>query len=202
VLNEPISGYGWADDYSTRGIESWTVAIIEGSTPEGVISTYGGDPHRSIGHFTFLPNALTFKESHGVGLNSPSIRASIFTYRSSPAAATSSHWRTTAIPATCPKLPAAAQRAAVGSFLSTGAPAANPRIAAAIDGRVTSYVEIYAANSPYVGEPAPSWIIDLTVELEHLRSTALALLEQQTGLSFNQHWLKDRRPTIRFPTPT
>jgi len=49
--------------------------------------------------------------------------------------------------------------------------------------------------------PAPQWITGVTIDLDRLRSTALALMEQQTGLALDREWLNEKRPTYRIPDP-
>ncbi|MGH3518599.1 MAG: hypothetical protein ACRDQ7_14515 [Haloechinothrix sp.] len=60
---------------------------------------------------------------------------------------------------------------------------------------------LQVGEEPYTGEPAPPWIKDVNVDVEKLRSTSLALMEQQTDLAFDRDWLTEVRPTCRIPDP-
>lgn len=193
MLNELISRYAWADDYSADGIESWTVAAIEGRTADDVVRVYGGDPVESVGDYTF---ARTL-DLQGDGALEP-LRFHVQTVN------LDHHVLAIENNGYTGNLPEIARRCSAngGRFFAVyWSVNSNPRINQAIDGRVTANFEMFAGDKSYLGEPAPPWITGITIDVHHLRSTALALLEQQAGLPFNREWLNEGRPTYRVPDP-
>jgi hypothetical protein len=93
-------------------------------------------------------------------------------------------------------VPETARRGSVGGrfFAVHWSLSSNPGVSHAVDGRVTAGFEMFA------DAPAPPWL-DIGVGVGELRSTALALLEQQTGVAFERGWLDEPRAAYRVPDP-
>ena len=47
----------------------------------------------------------------------------------------------------------------------------------------------------------PGWVGDNDFPIEHLKSSCLAAMEQQTGLAFDRAWLERKLSTYRIPDP-
>ncbi|MGQ0776313.1 MAG: hypothetical protein ACT4NY_18115 [Pseudonocardiales bacterium] len=47
----------------------------------------------------------------------------------------------------------------------------------------------------------PAWVEDVEFQPGHVQAAALAVMEQQTGLSFERAWLGQPLPTYRIPDP-
>jgi hypothetical protein len=193
VLSDLIRRFSWADDYSDPAIESWTVAVIEGRTPDEVVRVYGGDPTQPVGDYPFTQ---LFDLQEGDGIESLSFHLQVMTHDQYVIALENNGY-TGAVPEI-------ARRCSAGGghfFAVHWSMTSNPRINEAHDGTVTAHVETYAGGLPFVGTPTPPWITGITIDLPHLRSTALALMEQQTGLRCDRDWLTVTRPTFRIPDP-
>jgi hypothetical protein len=201
VLDALIERHTWADDYSAGGIEGWTVAVIEGRSAEEVVRIYGGDPDHSVGDYTFAESydlqGEPVPSTGGCTVDSGlSFHLQLLMHGNAVIALENNGYSGT--------LPEIARRCSADGaqfFAIYWSMTSNPRITQAIDGRVTAYVETFAGDKPYVGEPAPPWLTGISIELDHLRATAMALMEQQTGLAFDREWLNEKRPTYRIPDP-
>ena len=191
MLEDLIDKYTWVNE-----IEAWTVAVVEGRTPEEVIRIYGGDSDKPVGDYLFSqmydlqgddPDSLRFHlqvldrgrhvvtlENNGWGGNLPEIarRCSVHSGRFF-----SVHWDTHA----------------------------KGMLTQAIDGKVTAYFESFYPIAPeepqQPAEIRPQWAIGAEVDLGLAWQTCFALMEQQTGVAIDPYWLGEQRPTYRIPEP-
>lgn len=181
-----LERYAWADDHGA-GIESWTVAVVEGRSPDDVVRIYGGDPDKPVGERYFAQlYYLQGDERRGYKFHLQVLTSGEHVVALENGGYTGN-------------LPEIARRCSVdgGRFFSVyWSPSCPPQLIQAIDGQLTAYFKLAST-----GEPAPPWIKDLSVDAKKLRSTALALMEQQTGLAFDRDWLTAARLTYRIPDP-
>lgn len=191
MLAELVEKYVWV-----RDIEAWTVSVIEGRTPEKVISAYGGDPEISVGKYTFDeardlqgrggPDALQFhlqivhQDWHVVAIENNGWSGSV---------------------------PEIARRCSVGGgrfFSVYWNVNAFGTVCQAIDGKVTAYFESlypFAPEPAQPGEVRPRWAIGPECDPELAWQTCLALMERETGFAFQRNWVKIKLPTYRIPDP-
>ncbi|MQA61612.1 MAG: hypothetical protein GEU86_08955 [Actinophytocola sp.] len=187
-----LERYAWADDQGAGSIESWTVAVVEGMSAEDVVRIYGGDPDRVVGEYRFAQlYYLQGDERSGYRFHLQVLA------RGDHVVALENHGYTGNLPEIARRCSADGGR----SFSVYWSPSSRPQLLQAIDGQLTSHVDLCSGEEPYTGEPAPPWIKNLNVDLAKLRSTSLVLLEQQTGLAFDHDWLGEVRPTYRIPDP-
>jgi hypothetical protein len=188
VLTDLARRYRWADEDIDL---AWTVAVIEGLAADDVIRVYGGDPGQPAGACTFAQLADVQGD-----IDAPQHHLQVIVHNGLVCVVEWHGWTGT--------LPEIARRCSVGGrfFAVHWSLSSNPRINQAVDGRVVAYFEMFAGDKPYAGEPAPAWITDgVSVDVDAMRSTALALMEQQTGLAFDRRWLDQVRPAYRVPDP-
>lgn len=182
-----LDRYAWADDQGTGRIDSWTLAVVEGKSAEDVVRIYGGNPDKVVGERTFAQlYYLQGDERSGYKFHLQVLGSGDHVVALENSGYTGN-------------LPEIARKCSAGGgrfFSVYWSPSSRPQLTQAIDGQVTAYFEL----SP--GEDlAPPWIKNLSVDVKKLRSTALALMEQQTGLAFDRDWLTEVRPTYRIPDP-
>lgn len=188
MLTDQARRYRWADeDYDL----AWTVAVITGMGPDDVVRQYGGDPAQPIGEYTLAQLA----DIQGGEVDDPTYHVQVFVHSGLTVAVEPVGWAGV--------MPEVSRRCSVGGrfFAVHWSLSTNPRFNEAIDGRVVAQFEMYAGDKPYVGAPVPRWITGVTVEPTALRSTALALLERQTGLAFDRRWVDEPWPAYRIPDP-
>lgn len=187
-----LGWYAWANDQCAGSIESWTVAVVEGRSAEDVVRVYGGDPDRVVGKYCFAQLCyLQGDERSGYKFHLQVLASG------DHVVALENHGYTG-------NLPEVARRCSAdgGRFFSVyWSPSSRPQLVQAIDGQLTSYFDLCLGEEPNTGEPAPPWIKNLNIDLAKLRSTSLALMEQQTGLAFDRDWLTEVRPTYRISDP-
>lgn len=188
-----LDRYAWADDdHGVGRIDSWTVAVVEGRSAEDVIRIYGGNPDRPVGECYFAQlYYLQGDERSGYKFHLQVLASGDHVVALENSGYTGN-------------LPEIARRCSAGGgrfFSVYWSLSSLPQLTQAIDGQVTAYFELCPGEEPYTGKPAPPWIKDINVDVENLRSTSLALMEQQTGLVFDRDWLTEVRPTYRIPDP-
>lgn len=188
-----LERYAWADhDHGMGRINSWTVAVVEGRPAAEVVRIYGGDPDKPDGERYFAQlYYLQGDEQCGYKFHLQGVAAG------DHVVALENHGYTG-------NLPEIARRCSAdgGRFFSVyWSPSSRPQLIQAIDGRLTAYFDLRPGEEPYTGVLAPLWISNLDVDAAKLRSTSLALMEQQTGLAFDRDWLTEVRPTYRIPDP-
>jgi hypothetical protein len=191
LLEELIGKYAWVND-----IEAWTVAVIEGKTRDDMIRIYGGDPGNSVGDYYFAQMA----DLQGPG-DPEHLRfhVQVFTHGSFVVAVEENGWTGS--------LPEIARRCSAGGgqfFSVYWNVNAFGLLTQAIDGKVAARFEaLYpiAPDPPQPNEIRPPWAVGPEPDVGLSWQICMALMEQQTGLAFDQQWLSDPRPTYRIPNP-
>jgi hypothetical protein len=178
VLNDLVRRYRWADEELDL---AWTVAVIEGQPMAEVVRRDGGDPDQSIGDHTFAQ--LDDLQGDADDLR---FHLQTFVHKRHVVAVERNGW-TGAVP----EIARRCARDNAEFFAVHWSLSSNPRIDQAVDGRVAAYFEMFAGATPHAGGPVPGWMGGLVVELDRLRSTAMALLEWHTGLAFERQWLDE-----------
>lgn len=177
MLSDLARRYRWADEELDL---AWTVAVVQGRELADVIRTYGGDPARPVGEFAFAGLA----DLQG-DLDNPLHHLQAIVHRGAVVVIEWNGW--TGL------VPEIARRCSVGGrfFAVHWSLSSNPRVNHAVDGRVATNLEMFADGVDGADG----------VEVGALRSTALALMEQQTGIAFERAWLDERRAAYRVPDP-
>jgi hypothetical protein len=180
VLTDLARRYRWADEDLDLAL---AVAVVQGRGVGEVIRSYGGDPERPVGEFAFT----TLADLQG-DLDQPRHHVQAIVHKGAVVMLEWNGW--TGL------VPEIARRCSVGGrfFAVHWSLSGNPRVNHAVDGRVAANFEMFA------DAPAPPWRA-AAVDVGALRSTALALMEQQTGVAFERGWLGDPRATYRVPDP-
>lgn len=190
MLDDLIDKYAWV-----KRMEAWTVAAVEGRGADEVVRIYGGDPAGPVGDYTFAeadaldghdPDNIQFflqVRSHGryvVAVEHDGYSGS---------------------------LPEIARRCSAGGgqfFSVYWNINAFGLLTQAIDGTVTARFESlypFSLAPQQPGDVRPAWAVGPEVDVELAWQACLALMEQQTGLSFDLGWLAERWPTYRIPDP-
>jgi hypothetical protein len=76
------------------------------------------------------------------------------------------------------------------------------RITEATSSEVTAYFEPSSGQGQAAPDDvAPTWASSVEFAPGHLRAICLALVEQRTGVAFEQQWCETTLPTYRIPDP-
>jgi hypothetical protein len=180
--------YVWADEDNDL---AWTVAVIQGIDVETVLTIYGGSSTTRLGELTFaeaMNDRNEHFEDHAV--------LQLLTHDRCVLAVEPNGWTG--------NVPEIARRVSHGggSFFSVYWSPSATQIVQARDGQVTA-----SFDPNFIGLPAgandllPGWVGDNDFPLEHLQSSCLAAMEQQTGFAFDRAWLERKLPTYRIPDP-
>lgn len=182
-----LERYEWVDkEYDLV----WTVGVVEGRTEADVVRAYGGNPSQPAEPRVF-EEAWVPQEHFGDYFHIQTLTHVRYVVAIEP-----NGW--------IGSIPEIARRASTGGrFLSVfwninG----NYKIVQAIDGQVVACFNPMSIDGlPERGELRPPWIEGRRIGLHHLRSTCLALVEEQTGLAFDRKWLDIKLPVYRAPAP-
>jgi hypothetical protein len=189
MLGELLGKYAWVND-----IEAWTIAVIQSHTAADVIGIYGGDPADPVGDY-FFAEAASLQ-----GMGYPDVldfHLQILERDKYVVALENNGWTGS--------VPEIARRCSAdnGRFFSVYWNVnAFGMLTEATDGRITAHFEsLYpiAPEPPQPGEVRPPWAIGEAVDVALAWQACLVLMEQQTGLAFEQAWLTGTLPTYRIP---
>ncbi|SDD70631.1 DUF6461 domain-containing protein [Actinokineospora iranica] len=187
-MRDLMSKYGWVDTAYDLAL---TVAVIEGSTTDELVSVYGGKPGEPVGLLSFAESEVPEQDF-----------GHYFTLRvrergSHLIAVENNGWSGS--------VPEIARRASHngGRFFSVYWNVNGlSHIVQAIDGKIVAYLEpLFANREPQVGEVYPDWLHGNDFDPEHYKSASLAAMEDQTGIAFDRAWLDENLPTYRIPDP-
>lgn len=189
MLDALTGKYVWVN-----AIEGWTVAVMRRQSLEELIQGYGRgqaepmgeltfvdmDQHRStnIDHVEFFVQVLVRGE-HTVTLENNGFSGAF---------------------------PEIARRCSTGggSFFSVfwNIHAAG-FVTQAVDGTIAARFESLFPFDPTedVGERRPHWAIGAAVDVQLAWQVCMAQLEQQTGVTVEEGWLREPHPTYRIPMP-
>ncbi|MPZ80625.1 MAG: hypothetical protein GEV28_09605 [Actinophytocola sp.] len=186
-----IRKYGWVKD---QQLEAWTVAVVEGRAIDEVLRIYGGDPAAPIGEVTFTG----VDELRGPQLDHLEFYLQVLTHNEHVVAIENNGWSGA--------FPEIARRCSAdgGRFFSVYWNVnAFGLVTQAIDGTVTANFEMIYPTAPEADqwERRPGWAIGPATDIEVVRQTCMAQLEQQTGVAVDPAWLRDAQPTYRIPDP-
>jgi hypothetical protein len=182
--------YRWFD---TAHDLSWTVSIVEGRHADDVVRAYGGDPMRPVGHRTYRDATVPVQEFGRY------FHVQVRTEGRHVVAIENNGWTG--------KFPEIARRVSRGSarFFSVYWNVNGPcSVVQAIGGQVSAFFDplyVETGEGPQAGEIYPDWLERVTIDPAHVRSTALALADAQTGLMIRHEWLETAMPTYRIPDP-
>ncbi|MGB3442639.1 MAG: DUF6461 domain-containing protein [Actinophytocola sp.] len=178
--------YAWADeDYDL----AWTVAVIQDLDIETVLTIYGGSATTRLGELTFA-EAMNDRNEH---FDDHAV-LQLLVHERFVVAVEPNGWTG--------NLPEIARRAsrAGGSFISVYWSPSAFRVVQARDGQVTANFDPnFTGFAAGANDLLPGWVGDNDFPLEHLKSSCLAAMEQQTGVAFDRVWLERRLPTYRMP---
>jgi hypothetical protein len=191
VLKDMIDKYAWVND-----IEAWTVAVVSGQPADEVVRIYGGDPASPVGDYFFAQA----RDLQGGAYPDPlRFHLQVLSHGDHVVALENNGWSGS--------VPEIARRCSAhgGHFFSVYWNVnAFGMLVEAIDGKVTAYFEsLYpiAPEPPQSGEVRPAWAVGPETEPGAAWPTCLALMQQQTGLAFDQRWLSTPLPTYGIPDP-
>lgn len=184
---DQVRRYAWADEYTNL---AWTLAVITGRTTDDVIHAYGGDPTQPADTAPFVDAHVPPDELGTYSL------VQIKEVAGFVVAIENNGWRG--------KDPCVAERASRddGRFLSIFWNLnANYKVSAAKDGKLLASFDPQTVQYPApVGEIYPDWITDVVFTDDNLHAVLLAVIEHQTGLTFDPTWLTEPLPTYRVPS--
>ena len=192
VPDDLIHKYDWVKDPK---LEAWTVAVVERRTVDEVLRIYGGDPTAPVREFTFYG----IDEYRGPQFDHLDFYVHIFRHGDHVVAIENNGWSGS--------LPEIARRCSAdgGHFFSVYWNVNGfGLVTQAIDGVLKSNFETIF---PFAPEPSddwelrPDWAIGPETDLEVVRQTCMAQLEQQTGVEVDQAWLTTPLPTYQVPDP-
>lgn len=183
---DQVRRYAWADDDINL---AWTMAVITGRTPADVVGAYGGDP-------TGSPEIMPFAQAH-VPLDELGTYSLVQVREAGDCvvAVENNGWRGASADV------ATRASAGDGSFISVFWNLnANYKFTQAIGGElVASFDPLTVQHPAPLGETYPDWIAEVVFTDEGLHAELLAVVEQQTGLIFEQEWLTEPVSTYRVP---
>ncbi|MCP2245725.1 DUF6461 domain-containing protein [Lentzea aerocolonigenes] len=185
-MRELIDRYQWVQQLDVV----MTFAVIQGRSVDEVVRIYGGDPAQS--------QLMTTIEAEDAGLDDgDDFYFQVFEHQDAVVALESNGWSGT--------VPEVARRASAddGHFFSVHWNANGMfRITEARGGKVTAYFEPTFGVEPAAPEDVmPEWAEGLELQPAELRAACLALVEQETGVAFEEEWLVKKLPTFRIPDP-
>ncbi len=178
--------YAWADkdpDFVC------TLAVVTGSSPRGLVRTYGGNPDEAA-HLTFT-DAWPSQADFGTHFNVQVFTEDTFTVAIEPNGWTGD-------------VPEIARRASAhGHFVSAyWSMSGVARITEATDGKVTAHFDPFAVGySGGMGDLQPDWVEDASFDLDRPNASCLAAVELRTGLVVKAEWFGHELPTYRIPDP-
>ncbi|MGQ0840853.1 DUF6461 domain-containing protein [Actinokineospora sp.] len=182
-----LNRHQWADkEYDL----AWTVAVVSDRNPDDVVKAYGGDPSSPMDQATFEESWVP-EDNFGEYFH-----VQILTHGGYVIAIEQNGWTGS--------IPEVARRASAGGRFFSVHWNVNGvyRIVQAAEGQVSALFDPMSANGPVeLGEVRPAWASETVFEVDHLRSTCLHVMEQQTGLAFDRNWLDRRLPLYRIPPP-
>lgn len=189
--DELVRRYAWAKDIK---LEAWTVAVIERRAIDDVIQIYGGDPAAPVGELTFTG----VDEYRGPQLDHLEFYLQILTHHEHVVAIENDGFSGS--------FPEIARRCSAGGghfFSVYWNVNAFGMVTQAIDGTITANFEMIAPTAPEADqwERRPDWAIGPETDIEVVRQTCMARLEQQTGVAVDPAWLREAWPTYRIPDP-
>lgn len=187
-MRQLIDKYAWIKAYDTL---SWTASVIRGRSEPDVVSIYGGDPAQPLEPRPF-EDALIPDEDFGTWFYLQTVSTG-----TAVVAIENNGWTGT--------VPEIARRASVngGQFFSVyWTVEGRWHILQAKNGQVTaSFDVLQAVNRTDPFDKLPGWLNDVDLSDDSLDATCLAILEQRTGVVFDQRWLVAPLPTYRIPDP-
>ncbi|HSV64508.1 MAG TPA: DUF6461 domain-containing protein [Mycobacteriales bacterium] len=183
---ERVRRYAWADEAHDL---AWTLAVVEGLDPAGVVAAYGGDPARSVGSITFE------QEQVPVGEFGKYHYLQVLARERHVLAIENNGWAGKSV-----EVAKGASRDRGRFFSVYWSLNANYTLTQAIDGRIVAHFDPLTVQHPAPpGEIYPAWITDVVFTDDSLHAVLLALLEEQTGLAFAREWLTAELPAYRIP---
>lgn len=166
-----------------------TFAVVSGRTPDDVVRVYGGDPAG--------PHLMTTAEAEDAALDDAGhAYVQVFEHQGVTVALENNSWSGT--------IPEIARRASTSKthFMSVHWNVNGAfQVVEAVDGRIVAFLDPARVGAKDPGEVRPSWLDEVHFEPGQLRTACLALVEQQTGIVFEQEWLVKKFPTFRIPDP-
>ncbi|MCT2581710.1 DUF6461 domain-containing protein [Actinophytocola gossypii] len=189
---ELVDKYAWAADVA---LEAWTVAVVQGRSVEDVLLVYGADPAAPVGGLTFAG----VDELRGPQVDQLDLYVQVKSGAGHVVAIENNGW-SGSLPEIARRCSASGHRFFSVYWNANGF----GMVTQAIDGEVTAGFEM---NEPTLPGPAdewerrPSWAVGPETDVELVRQTCLAMLEQQTGVEIDPGWLSEPLPTYRVPEP-
>jgi hypothetical protein len=189
VPTDVIGKYSWVED-----IEAWTVSVVEGRGWDDVVRLYGGDPAAPVGELTFTG----VNGQRGPQIDHLEFYAQVLRHGERVVTIEHNGWSGT--------LPEIVRRCSAGDgrFFSVYWNVNGfGLVTQAIAGAVTAQFEMIAPFEPeeLSGDRRPAWAIGPEVDIEVVRQTCMAHLEQQTGVEVDPEWLRTPLPTFRIEDP-
>ncbi|MFT7837352.1 hypothetical protein Q5530_14485 [Saccharothrix sp. BKS2] len=184
-MHQLIDAYDWIEHQDVV----LTFAVVKGSTVREVVRAYGGDPAQS--------RLMTTLEAENAALDDPGFfRIQVSEHQEHVIALENNGWSGT--------VPGIARRACAdgATFFSVHWNVNGLfRITEAAGSEVTAYFDPVRVDAGDPGDLVPDWATAVPFEVGKLRATSLAVVEQRTGVAFDQAWLAARLPTYRIPDP-
>jgi Family of unknown function (DUF6461) len=183
---DQVRRYAWADEDVNL---AWTLAVITGRTPAEVVGAYGGDPEGTAEILPFAQAQVPLDELGTYSL------VQVHEVDDYVVAVENNGWRGQSTDV--------ARRASAdgGAFISVFWNLnANYKLTQASGGELIASFDPLTVQRPApIGETYPEWITEVVFTDDGLHAELLAVIEQQTGLTFNQEWLTEPLPTYRVP---
>jgi hypothetical protein len=185
-VRELIDRYRWIQQLDVV----MTFAVIQGRSVDEVVRIYGGIPEQS--------QLMTTIEAEDAGLDDgDAFYFQVFEHQDAVVALENNGWSGT--------VPEIARRASAneGHFFSVHWNANGMfRLTEARGGKVTAYFEPTFGTEPAAPDDViPAWTEGLELQPDELRASCLALVQQQTGVAFEEQWLVMKLPTFPIPDP-
>lgn len=183
----PAERNGWLDQARDMDLP---LAVITGHSAGEVVSAYGGDPTKPVDTVPFR-HAFVSEEDFGryFHLQVKSLDGHVV-------AIEPNGWSG--------NVPEIARRLSAGGrqFFSVYWSPSAFGVLQAIDGAVTACFDPVLFDSAAPFDVIPSWASEADfADAGRLRSTCLAMLEQQTGLAVERAWFDEPLPVYRIPDP-
>lgn len=183
---DQVRRYAWADEDINL---AWTLAVITGCTTADVIGAYGADPNGSPVILPFAQAQVPLDELGTYSL------VQVREVGDCVIAVENNGWRGQS--ADVARRASAGQGSFISVFWNLNA---NYKLTQAIGGElIASFDPLTVQHPAPVGETYPEWITEVVFTDDGLHAELLAVVEQQTGLTFEQAWLTEPLPTYRVP---